>query len=885
VTLPYRSSQQIRETYLRHFADRGHTVVPSANLIADDPTLLLVNAGMVPFKPYLLGETPPPYPRAASVQKVVRTNDIDGVGRTSRHLSFFEMCGNFSFGDYFKQGAIPLAWELLIDGFGFPPERMWATVYLDDDEAFELWRRFLPAERIQRRGKEDNYWSMGVPGPCGPCSEIYYDRGPGYGREGGPVVDEERHLEVWNLVFMQYERGPGAGYDYPILRELPNRNIDTGLGLERLATLLQGVDSVFDIDGLRPVLDRACELTGTRYGAAPDTDVAVRVVAEHSRTCVMLLADGVVPANEGRGYVLRRMLRRVVQKARLLGAHDPVLPELVAAVRAATAAGYPELDTDAARIEALAAAEEASFLHTLRAGSTVFDSYAAQTREQGGRRLTGERAFTLHDTYGFPIDLTLELAADAGLEVDEDGFRRLMAEQRARAKADSAAKKTGHVDVSAYRALQETAGPSTFTGYEQVRGTAAVRGLLNPAGGLLPVVGEGAEVEVALDRTPFYAEAGGQLADQGRLVADGAELDVLDVQSPVPGLIVHRARVLRGELRAGAEVQALVDVGRRQAISRAHTATHLVHTGMRRALGDTATQAGSENAPGRFRFDFHNPQAVPPSVLKDVEAEVNEVLLGDLEVRAFVTSQEEARRIGAMMLFGEKYGEQVRVVEVGHYARELCGGTHVARSGQLGAVKLLGEASIGAGVRRVEALVGIDAFRFLAREHTLVTELAALLKVRPDELPERVAERLDRLRAAEKELERFRAEALLRDAGSLLGQARDVGGVAVLAVEAPAGTTAEQARRLVLDLRGRLDGDRAAVVAVAAGSSVVIATTGSARGRGLSAGDLVREVTAAVGGRGGGKPDLAQGGLGSDPDGASRGLAFVEAAVRRATAP
>ena len=855
-------SEEIRQRFLGYFESTGHTVVPSASLIADDPTLLLVNAGMVPFKPYFLGQAPAPYPRAAGVQKCVRTPDIDVVGTTTRHNTFFQMAGNFSFGDYFKDRAIPYGWELLTrpasaGGYGFPEDRLWATVYADDDEAFGIWTKDvgLPAERVQRRGKADNFWSMGVPGPCGPCSEIYYDRGPAYGRAGGPIVDEDRYLEVWNLVFMQYERGPGAGYDYPIIGELPAKNIDTGMGIERMATVLQGVENVYETDLLRPVLDRASALAGVSYGGEHSRDVRLRIVADHTRTAVMLIADGVVPGNEGRGYVLRRLLRRVVRAMRLLGYDDPALAELAAVVRDAMAPSYPEIRTDFARIEAVAVAEEESFRATLRSGTTHFERAVARLAQSGGRTLPGDEAFTLHDTYGFPLEVTLEMAAEQGLAVDEEGFARLMAEQRRRAR-EAFERSKGHADLSAYRSLRDRAGRSVFTGYEQVVAEVRVLGVLDLGAG---------EVEVVLDRTPFYAESGGQLADTGVVeLADGTELEVLDVQKPVGDLIVHRARVRAGEVTTGADGIARVDVERRRSISRSHTATHLVHQAVRRALGETAAQAGSLNAPGRLRFDFTAPGAVPATVLADVEQEVNEILLADLPVRAFVTDQEQARRIGALALFGEKYGDRVRVVEVGDYARELCGGTHAARSAQVGMVKLLSESSIAAGTRRVEGLVGLDAFRFLAREHVLLGQLAEALRARPDEVPDRVAATVARLRDAERELERLRAQAVLAAAPTLAAQATDVAGVAVVAHEAPRETGADDLRRLALDVRSRIPAPRPAVVATAAVANgrpvVVVAVNDPARQRGLRAGDLVRGVAPVLGGGGGGKDDLAQGG-------------------------
>ena len=886
---------EIKRRFLAHFGDNGHTVVPSAPLPAiDDPNLLFINAGMVQFVPYFLGQRTPPYRRAASVQKCIRTPDIDEVGKTSRHGTFFQMNGNFSFGDYFKAGAIPLAWELCVKpvdqgGFGMDPERIWATVYLDDDEAYQLWRETgVPTGRIVRRGKKDNYWSMGIPGPAGPCSELYYDRGPAYGPDGGPEVDEDRYLEFWNLVFMQYEIADVVDKEtFRIVGDLPAQNIDTGMGLERIASILQGVDNLYEIDEVRPVLSRAAELTGKRYGAHsghaasqshPD-DVRLRVIADHVRTSLMLIGDGVTPSNEGRGYVLRRIMRRAIRSMRLLGWQDRALPELLPVARDCMAPSYPELAQEFDRISQYAYAEEDAFLSTLRAGTTILDTALAETKAAGAPALTGDKAFQLHDTYGFPIDLTLEIAAEQGLRVDQEGFRRLMADQRSRAKADARARKTGHADLSAYRGVLDAGGPVHFTGYSEMALESTVRALLTGDGVNVPVAGEGDLVELVLDTTPFYAEGGGQQADLGRITVGGGQLEVLDVQQPVPGLIIHRGRVVRGEVRAGEAGYAEIDVNRRKAVSRSHTATHLVHQTMRNFLGESATQAGSLNAPGRLRFDFNTPGAVSPSVLHDVEQQVNEVLLGDLEVHAFITSQEEARRLGAMALFGEKYGDEVRVVEVGDYARELCGGTHVARSGQLGLVKILSEASIGAGVRRVEALVGIDAFGFLAREHLLVSRLAELFRVPGEQVADRVEQTVTALRDAEKELEKLRAQLVLGGAGALAGQARDVRGIAYVGTEAPEGAGGNDVRTLAQEVRGKIDPQRPAVVAVSARSggkaSLVVAVNAAAKGRGLSAADLVK---AALSGRGGGNADLAQGG-GVPADQAQKLLGAVEKAV------
>jgi alanyl-tRNA synthetase len=897
-------SAEIARRFLAYFSERGHTVVPSASLIAEDPTLLLVNAGMQPFKPYFLGQANPPFRRATSAQKCVRTPDIEEVGRTTRHGTFFQMLGNFSFGDYFKEQAIPFAWELLTTperdgGFGFPEDRLWATVYHDDDEAARIWRDVVgvPESRIQRRGMADNFWSMGVPGPCGPCSEIYYDRGPDYGRDGGPEADEDRYLEVWNLVFMQFLRGEGAGKEgWPILGELPSRNIDTGMGLERMAAILQGVDNIYEIDTLWKVLDRAAELTEQKYGRDHRVDVSLRVVADHVRTAVMMVADGVLPSNEGRGYVLRRILRRSIYNLRLLaggqrggGSDGRYLHELADTAISAMADQFPELRIEAPRIAGLIDAEESTFLSTLRTGSAIFDAAVGETKRRGTTSLSGDQAFQLHDTYGFPIDLTLEMASEQGLAVDEEGFRRLMAEQRQRAKQDSREKKTGNADISVFAGLLARSGPVLFTGYDEVSGEATVAGLL--AGGVsVPAAGAGTEVEVILDRTPFYAEGGGQLADTGLIRvasapgAAGGEVEVRDVQAPVPGLIAHRGVVTSGEVVVGALAEAIVDTMRRRAISRSHTATHMVHRAIRGALGDSAAQAGSENAPGRLRFDFTAGGAVPLTVLRDVEDEVNQVLIDDLEVRAFVTPIDEARSMGAIALFGEKYGDEVRVVEVGSYSRELCGGTHVAHSGQLGLIKILGEASIGSGVRRVEALVGTDAFRYLARESVLVSQLTEQLKTRREDLPDRVAALVSRLREAERDLDRLRSAQILGGAAELAGRAEDVGPVALVVHQVPDGTTADDIRKLALDIRDRLPQQRPAVVVIAGvpadRPAVVVAVNEPARALKLAAGVLVRSAAQALGGGGGGRDDIAQGGGAPQGDRAGQAIAEAFDAVR-----
>jgi len=884
-------SAEIRTRFLTFFADRGHQVISSASLILDDPTLLFVNAGMVPFKPYFLGEAPPPYPTATSVQKCVRTLDIEEVGKTTRHASFFQMAGNFSFGDYFKSRAIPYAWELLTGssadgGFGFPEDLLWVTVYDDDDEAIDIWHRGVgvPLERIQRRSARDNYWSMGVPGPGGPCSEIYYDRGAQHGREGGPVADEDRYLEVWNLVFMQDELSAvRSKEDFDILKPLPAKNIDTGMGLERMAALLQGVDNIYEIDTTRGILDRASELTGVRYGADDKSDVALRVIADHSRTCAFLISDGVVPGNEGRGYVLRRLMRRVIRNMRILGCQEPSIAQLMHATIRTMAPQYPELNDEAIRIESVSVQEEGTFLQTLRTGTQIFDLAAEEVRTNGAGVLGGDQAFILHDTYGFPIDLTLEMAREQGLAVDEGGFQRLMSEQRERAKADARTRKAGVTAITAYREVLESGGTTGFTGYVEAVSEAVVTGILRD-GAVVPVAREGEHVEVVLNRTPFYAEAGGQLGDHGVIAGPGgAVLDVYDVQMPVPGLFIHRASVASGEITVGAEVTGEVDSARRRAISRAHTATHLVHRAFREFLGETATQMGSENAPGRLRFDFPSAGAVNPDVLRDVEARVNDVLSADLEVIAQIMSLDEARSFGAMALFGEKYGSEVRVISVGDWAHELCGGTHAQRSGQVGVVTFLSEGSIGAGVRRVEALVGVDAYRHLAREHLLVDHLTTLVKAPADELPDRVEGLITRLREAERELQRFRSAQLTSNVQGVIGEGNDYGDVRVWTYRAPDGLSANDLRELATKGRAaaRPDCGVAMIGATIADGRVSMVAIVNARSieLGLTANDLLQAALPAVDGRGGGKDDIAQGG-GTKPDGLDAGFEAVRALVK-----
>ncbi len=879
---------EIRRRFVAHFEAAGHQVVPSASLLLDDPTLLFVNAGMVPFKPYFLGQETPPFQRAVSVQKCVRTLDIEEVGKTTRHGTFFQMCGNFSFGDYFKEGAIDLAWRLVTGsvedgGYGFDGERIWVTVLDGDDESVDLWQSIagLPTERIQRRGLLDNYWNMGVPGPGGPCSEIYYDRGAAYGPPGGPVVDEDRFLEIWNLVFMQESlNAVRAKDDFDVEGPLPAKNIDTGLGLERVAYLLQGKDNMYEIDEIFPVIERASHLTGRRYGADHEADVRFRVVADHVRSALMLIGDGVTPGNEARGYVLRRLLRRAVRSMRLLGYEDRALPELLPVSLAKMELGYPQLAADFARIEQVAYAEEDAFRKTLASGTQIFDLAATEVRQAGGTTLSGDRAFALHDTYGFPIDLTLEMASEKGLVVDEDGFRQLMAEQRERAKADAKAKKGQHADTGVYRGILDANGPTEWLAYETLSTDSVAQALLRD-GAAAEALGEGAVGELVLDRTPFYAESGGQVADAGTIEWDGGRLEVLDVQRPIRGLVVHQVRVVEGELRAGLDLSAQVDPDWRRGARQAHSGTHVVHAALREVLGPTALQSGSYNRPGYLRLDYGWTTALTPEQYADIERVANEALRQDLAVSADYMTLAQARDEGALALFGETYDDQkVRVVEIGGpWSRELCGGTHVSRSSQIGTVVLTSESSVGSGSRRVEALVGLEGFAYLARERDLVSQLTGLLKVQPDQLTGRVEDLVDRLRSAEKELERLRVQQLLAGAADLAAGAEDIDG-ALLVTQVVQGAGGGDTRTLALDVRGRLPGDRpgaVVVIGVQDGKPAIVAAVNE-RGReaGLSANTLVRAAAGVLGGKGGGKDDVAQGG-GADAGKADEALAAARA--------
>ena len=891
-------SQEISKRWIEFFEKRGHTVVPSASLISNEPGAMFTIAGMVPFIPYFLGRETPPFSRATSVQKCIRTLDIEEVGKTARHGTFFQMAGNFSFGDYFKEQAIPFAYELLTasqdeGGYGLDPERLWVTIYEGDNEAFDVWTKTVgfPEERIQRMGMKENYWSTGQPGPAGPDSEIFYDRGPAYGKEGGPAVDDDRYIEIWNLVFMQYQRGEGIGKeDFEILGELPKKNIDTGLGVERLAMLLQGVENFYETDQVRPVLDAASKLSGKKYHGSEspedpgyEDDVRMRVVADHIRSSLMLIADGVTPSNEGRGYILRRLMRRAIRAMRLLGVTEPCLPILFPASRDAMAGAFPYVADDFERISRIAYAEEKAFLHTIETGTERLEEAVATAKKDGSNSVSGAEAFALHDTYGFPIDLTLEMAAEAGVKVDEKAFRELMAEQRHRAQADAKAKKGSFADLSELRKLVDERG-SIFTGYTELRTETHLRALLKD-GVSVPVAKAGDKIEVVLDETPFYAEGGGQAADTGVITGNGFVIDVQDVQQPVKGLSVHRAVVREGEAHPGAEVVAQVDVQRRRDGEKAHSGTHIVHAALHQVLGNEATQRGSFNKEGYLRFDFAWGESLSDSAKREVEEVANLAIRDNHEVIAREMPLAEAKALGAMSLFGEKYGNIVRMVEIGgEFSRELCGGTHVGTSSEIGSLTLLTEQSVGSGNRRVEALVGMNSFEHLAAERTLVNQLTGMMKVQSSaELPEKINQTLAKLKSAEKELEKLRREKLQTEAGKLLENAQTIGSVRVLTHHAGE-LDANGVRSLALDLRSRF-GSEAAVVAVTGVTNgrpvILVATNEGAREAGIKAGALVRLAAGVLGGGGGGKDDVAQGG-GQDASKVSEALDAIRNAIAQA---
>jgi alanyl-tRNA synthetase len=833
-------ANQLRSTFTGFYAERGHTVVPSASLIPHDPTVLFTIAGMVPFKPYFTGEDAPPWPRATSVQKCFRTVDIEIIGTTERHCTFFEMLGNFSFGDYFKSDAIPLAWELLTDVLGIDPDRLWVTVHTSDDEAKQIWLDTrVPSERIQALGK-DNFWEMGDGGvgPCGPSSELFFDRGPQYGDDGGPAHGgAERFVEIYNLVFMQYNRLADGS-----LEDLPGKSIDTGAGLERNLPMLQGVHSLFETDVFRPILAVAEDITGVRYGADTHSDVSLRILADHARAMAMVVADGVMPSNEGRGYVLRRIIRRAVRRAFQLGVIEGLTPRLVAAVADVLGDAYPVLVKELDRISETVEREEGAFRRTLDAGSVILE----EALHDGTGKVSGETAFRLHDTHGFPIELTMEMAAEAGVEVDTEGFEREMAAQRELARADARRRRQALGDETVYRDLLNRSGPTRFTGYEHYEEPASVVAVLAGA--------EPGTAEIVLDQTPFYAESGGQVGDTGVITTETGRARVLDTQNVLPGLIVHRARI-EGEIFPDQDALAVIDGSRRDATRRHHTGTHLLHSALRSVLGDHVRQQGSLVAPDRLHFDFSHPKALRPEELSEVTEVANSDVLTDAPVQVIETSKTEAEALGALAFFDDKYGERVRVVRAGVHSLEFCGGTHVDALGMIGPITVVSEGSIGSNTRRIEAVTGASALGLLQERRRTLEQAAQLLKVEPAGVVDALQKVLDRQRQAEKELARLHGARLQEDAARLAQQAE-----AGVVVHRQDGATPDQLRDLAQAIRGH--GARVAVVAGTPDGAKVGVAVASGDGS-VDAAVMARELAQLVGGGGGGSSELATAG-GSD---------------------
>jgi alanyl-tRNA synthetase len=857
---------EIKRRWLEFFEKKNHTVVPSASLISQDPNLMFTVAGMVPFIPYMTGVIPAPYARATSVQKCVRTLDIEEVGKTTRHGTFFQMNGNFSFGDYFKKEAIAFAWELLTTpsdkgGLGFDPEKLWATVYEDDDESIGYWldQTSIPRERIQKRGMKDNYWSTGQRGPAGPCSEIYFDRGPNYGKEGGPEADEDRYIEIWNLVFMQYERGDGgAKEDFPILGELPKKNIDTGMGLERVAFLLQGVENIYEIDQVRPLIDISSELSGKKYGANTDDDIRMRVIADHIRSALMLMSDGVTPSNEGRGYVLRRLLRRSVRALRLLGVQQPCFEKLFTASKIAMLDAYPELEESFERVLRAALNEESGFRKTLDSGTQVLEDELTKT----AKTLSGEVAFLLHDTYGFPIDLTVEIAQEKGKSVDRDKFDSLMQQQRDRAKQDAKSKRAS-TNLDVYRDFRSR-GETTFVGYETLAAEAKVIGLVRD-GEVVSELQQGQIGEVILDRTSMYAESGGQIADAGQIVAGSMVLEVLDVQKPVKGLFSHSVRVVQGVVNTSQSVVTNVYHDWRVGACQAHSATHVVHAALRQVLGPNALQSGSYNKPGYMRLDFAWGESLSEATKSEIEEVSNLAIRSDLAVSAQFMTLPDAKDWGAIALFGETYDEMVRVVQVGGpWSRELCGGTHVSRTSQIGLVTVTGESSVGSGVRRIEAEVGIDALRSLLDERAVLRRLTAEMKVPLQEVEAKFTDSLEQLRKAQKQLDELRLKKALQEVNALLVEAESRGSLSVLSKALGDLDSTETLRQLTLSARNSLGPSSVVLFAATIdGKPFVMIAVGNDAQASVNAGQLAKTAASILGGGGGGKSDFAQAG-GSD---------------------
>jgi alanyl-tRNA synthetase len=866
-----RSAHDIRETFLDFFESKGHARVPSASLVPSDPTLLFTNAGMVPFKRLFLGEETRPYKRATTTQKCMRVsgkhNDLEEVGRSPRHHTFFEMLGNFSFGDYFKREAIAFAWELITQRWKISPDELVVSVFLEDDEAADIWHREIgvPLHKIYRLGASENFWQMGDTGPCGPCTEIHLDRGPVAGFENDdPSSSSGRFLEFWNLVFMQFNRDASGK-----LTPLPKPSVDTGAGLERVTQVLSGFRSNYETDLFTPILARAQELSGVTLGRNAEQDVSLRVVADHARAVTFLIGDGVLPANEGRGYVLRRILRRAARHGVLLGLDRPFLHDVANVVIDEMSRAFPELAERRAFIGDRVRREEERFLATLKSGLELLEGEIANVKAKGGKTLPGSVVFRLYDTFGFPVDLTQDVLKAHAIAVDEMGFAAEMETQRARSR--EAWKGSGDAGVAQVygRIAQDLA--TEFTGYESLAGESRVRALL-VNGAPVDAASEGARVEVVVDETPFYAESGGQVGDRGAIESDGARVEISDTQRPSGALVVHVGRVAEGTLRVGDAVRLAVDAEARAATVRNHSGTHLLHAALRQVLGPQAMQKGSLVAPDRLRFDFTHDAPLTDEQIERIEDLVNAWIEANDFGRVRQMPYKDAIAAGAMALFGEKYGDEVRVVSFGGVSTELCGGTHAKATGDIGLLKILGESGIASGVRRIEALTGLGALAHLREQEKKLRRVSELLKVSPDQAGERVEKLLEDRKAAEKQIAELKRKSALGGGAAEGPQARQVGGVAVLVRKAD-GLGAGDLRGLVDDLRGQV---KSGVVLVASADegkvSLALGVTPDLKDK-LKAGDLVREISAVVGGKGGGRPDFAQGG-GSDP-------AKLDAAIER----
>ncbi len=861
-------TNSIRRTFLDFFVAREHEIVPSASLIPVDPTLLLTNAGMVPFKPFMLGEEAPPYRRAVSIQKCARTVDIDIVGTTARHLTFFEMLGNFSFGDYFKEKAIPWAYDLVTEGFGLDPDRLWYTVHKDDDEAHDIWIDGVGVapERVQRRDR-DNFWQMGVAGPAGPSSEVFYDKGSQYGPDGGPVVDEERFMEIWNLVFMQYLQDE----PYHVVGDLPAKNIDTGAGLERIATVLQGVDTLFEVDSVRPVVATAERLSGASYGTTERTDISLRIMADHARAVTTLIADKVVPSNEGRGYVLRRLLRRAVRHAHLLGCSDLVMPDLIATTVDVMGEAYPALVEQQDAITTMAVREETRFRRTLESGHQLLDEEL--TRLEDGDVFPGATVFKLHDTYGFPRELTEEILTEKGIRLDLEEFQEMMTQQRERArrsfKGGDAAER-----ADAYRGLLGSVDATEFIGHSAEAATGRILSILRE-GEVVERAEEGQQVEVFLDVTSFYAESGGQVGDTGMITSPTGSLRVGDTQYSLPGLHGHRGVVSGGHLQAGQEVTAEVDAERREHIRKNHTGTHLLHWALRNVVGDHAHQAGSLVEPERLRFDFSHFDALAGEEVRAVEQLVNERVYENAEVTTLETSKTEAEKMGALAFFGDKYGERVRVVRAGDYSVEFCGGTHVRSTGQVGPLILVSEGSVAANTRRVEALTGPAAYELIVDMRRRIEDAESALRAQPGQLVEAAISVAGRVQDQEQRIEEFEARARSGLAATILETAETLGPHSVVAATVD-DVAPGDLRSLAFQVRDRLGSGIGVLGSTHKGKgALVVWVTPELVESGVSAGEVIGGGARVLGGGGSKDPSLAQAG---GPKGDQVGAAVAESA-------